>query len=269
MKKEELVNYARQYIVEQLSNGFSLQDIKKRLMEFGYTDDVIKEALNYKEEEKIKELNDNIKQLRIENSYLKRDFNKLKEEKSGTSILLIIFLVILFSTAAFSFGFMFKDILKRDYIASNMYSNCSNINNLGTSNYGSNSNQNSNQYNENGEIILNDQGNSQGSSQDNLDNNLNSCSSLNGYLCDVNEICNGNLLNSLEDNCCSIQCEIIQCIFYGCNSINNILPCKCGTLIANFDNPWCCASSNLVFSGFQNENCIFCGGLLPPINGFE
>ncbi|MFH1210091.1 MAG: hypothetical protein V1663_04860 [archaeon] len=266
MKKEELVSYAREYIVEQLSNGFSLQDIKKKLIEFGYTQDVIEEALNYKEGQRINELNDDIRKLRIDNSYLKRDIDKLKNEKSGINLLLVIFLLLVFTSAAFSFGFMFKNILNKDYVGLRMCNDTNNISDGFIDTYGYiNNNLNDNGNNESnlstGDII---------NENSNLNNEpLSTCSSLNGYNCNYNEICNGNTFESSEGNCCSVQCEMMQCIYFGCNSPNMILPCKCGNSIADFDNLWCCASSNLVFSGFQNENCIFCGGLLLPPGSFE
>ena len=41
---------------------------------------------------------------------------------------------------------------------------------------------------------------------------------------------------------------------------NPVIPCWCGSVLADLENPWCCLSTNDVYSSIDQEGCIFCGG---------
>jgi len=236
MKKEELVKYAREYIIEQVSEGFSFQEIKEKLLEVGYDEEIIKEALVNKESEEINELKNEIRKLRVKNAHLKKDFENCKEEKPHNNIFLIVFILIICCIVAFSFGYIFKDVLKKETVSEYM-----------SDKFGDNVGVGSDE-----DIGINETGNGINLSVG-TDNLL-----VEGFSEDINDT-NENSNESISENI-----GLGDCVYLSCNAPNNVLPCKCGNVLADVNNPWCCASGNEIFNNLQNENCIFCGGFPTP-----
>lgn len=245
MKKEELVKYAREYIIEQISEGFSFQEIKEKLLETGYDEEIIKEALIDKENEEINALKSEIRKLRIERAHLEKDVKKCKEEKPHSNVFLITVILITCCIIAFSFGYIFKDVLNKDSFGDYVGEKFGNNGEIGVEGGGISGNGDS-------EII--GSGNGDEDIIDSGDDFL-----LNDFGDDTNQSSNETVV---------INTGTADCVYLVCNAANSNLPCNCGNVLADVNNPWCCAISNEVFANVQNENCIFCGGSLTPPGSF-
>ena len=266
----ELVKKIGDYIKENLKKGFSLESIKHVLLESGYSPPLVIESISYLKEKGIlqnKKVSDvfsleDINKYKKEINNLKNKIEDLGEDIESKEFLLkgykrknkIYFSLLTTVVIIFLFGLFFGFYLIEDinevigfnvggciesWVCSD-WSDCESNQKVRT---------------------CTDQ-NVCGTELSKPELVIDCDATLNISGGDYNITSDNNLTNLTGNFVNGGNITYSSCYNTGCTMSNPVIPCWCGSTLADLENPWCCLATNDIYSTIDQEGCLFCGG--PP-----